>query len=318
MLPIIQSLWVGADLSQLEKLCVQSFIDHGHTLHLYTYGNVGRIPAGASVKDANEILPASEIFRDSMGGLAGFSDYFRWALLNRQGNFWVDMDVVCLKPLMFDAAQVVFGRQADGEYCNQVVGLPKGHILAKTMLEVSINHTKIYPWDSHHDKTQKWKRRLLRSGREGIAFGDLSGPWVFTKVVKHLQLQHLAKPFMFCNPMPFQYWSNAFNRSFADGIDLFDNTYAIHLYNDMIRRAGMDKNACFDEDSLFEQLKTKHRIAPIPGAPRIRSADLAMLTEKINLSLINRNRRRKIIYIVAAVALLIIGLVIGFVIGKLQ
>ncbi len=43
MLPIIQSLWIGNPLSKLERLCIQSFIDHGHEFHLYTYATVGSL-----------------------------------------------------------------------------------------------------------------------------------------------------------------------------------------------------------------------------------------------------------------------------------
>ena len=109
MLPTIQSLWIGADLSNVEKLCVQSFLDHGHEFHLYTYGNIGGIPQGAIIKDANEILPQSEIFQNRRGGVAAFSDWFRYALLHKRGGFWVDMDVVCVKPFSFDSDIVFAG-----------------------------------------------------------------------------------------------------------------------------------------------------------------------------------------------------------------
>ena len=62
MLPIIQSLWIGDDLTNLEKLCVQSFIDHGHEFHLYTYADIGgkllRLPGFS--KNAN--FPPDSVF----------------------------------------------------------------------------------------------------------------------------------------------------------------------------------------------------------------------------------------------------------------
>ena len=33
----IQSLWIGPRLSNMEHLCIKSFIDHGHKFHLYIY-----------------------------------------------------------------------------------------------------------------------------------------------------------------------------------------------------------------------------------------------------------------------------------------
>ena len=60
---IIQGLWVGPELSVMEQLSVSSFLRHGHQYHLYVYGDVKNIPAGAVVKDGNEILPSSRIFQ---------------------------------------------------------------------------------------------------------------------------------------------------------------------------------------------------------------------------------------------------------------
>ena len=34
---IIQSLWIGGSLSNLEILSIKSFLQNGHTYHLYTY-----------------------------------------------------------------------------------------------------------------------------------------------------------------------------------------------------------------------------------------------------------------------------------------
>ena len=120
MLPIIQSLWIGDDLTNLEKLCVQSFIDHGHEFHLYTYADIGGIPDGAVVKDGNEILPASKIFRCRDGRLGTFSDWFRYELLAGKGGFWVDMDYICLRPFDF-SADIVFAPDDDTGYFNGVV-----------------------------------------------------------------------------------------------------------------------------------------------------------------------------------------------------
>ncbi|WP_424947946.1 hypothetical protein [Candidatus Spongiihabitans sp.] len=80
-LPIIQSLWIGDECSQMERLCVQSYLDHGHEFHLYTYADIGGIPDGAVVKDGNEVLPRREIFRSHNGRLGPFSDWFRYELL---------------------------------------------------------------------------------------------------------------------------------------------------------------------------------------------------------------------------------------------
>ena len=63
----VQSLWIGPSLSVMERLVIRSFLDHGHSFHLYTYDEVGSIPAGTVVRPAAEILPVEEVYRCRRG-----------------------------------------------------------------------------------------------------------------------------------------------------------------------------------------------------------------------------------------------------------
>ena len=109
---IVNSLWIGERLSELELLTINSFVRHGHEFHLWTYGNMSNIPDYVQTKDANEIIPEEDVFKypdDSKlkwgkGSYAGFSDIFRYKLLYEKGGWWVDMDLTCLKPFDFEEA----------------------------------------------------------------------------------------------------------------------------------------------------------------------------------------------------------------------
>jgi hypothetical protein len=92
--PVIQSLWVGDKLSLLEQLSIASFVRNGHEFHLYTYNNISDVPDGTQLKDANEIILEKNVFTYCNGSYAGFADWFRWALLYKKGNYWVDTDVI--------------------------------------------------------------------------------------------------------------------------------------------------------------------------------------------------------------------------------
>ena len=59
---IIQSVWIGDRLSTMEQLAIQSFLDHGHPFHLYTYGPIANVPAGTTVKSGTAILAADAVF----------------------------------------------------------------------------------------------------------------------------------------------------------------------------------------------------------------------------------------------------------------
>ena len=103
----IQGLWVGNELSVMEQLSIASFLRNGHEYHLYVYEDVKNIPPGTTIKDGNEILPASRIFQyKQQASYAGFSNFFRYKLVLERGGWWVDTDTICLKPFDFDAEYV--------------------------------------------------------------------------------------------------------------------------------------------------------------------------------------------------------------------
>ena len=80
---MVQGLWVGGRLSELERLSIASFLAHGHRYHLYTYGDVPNVRPGAVIHDGREILPESRIFRyRDHASYAGFANFFRYRLLS--------------------------------------------------------------------------------------------------------------------------------------------------------------------------------------------------------------------------------------------
>ena len=255
---IIQSLWIGNELSIVEQLCIKSFLKNGHEFHLYTYGDIANVPKGTTVINGSEILPAEDVFVYSTGTYSVFADWFRWELLYRKGNFWVDMDEICLKPFVFDT-DLIFGKETIGSVAVGVLGFPPEHELCDFMRAIGENPNKILPYDSPRIKLKKIRRRLLRRGRQNVGWGETGGPAGFTPAVKHFNLMGQAKPFTYFYPIPHYNWDTAFDETLANDIDLFSNTYAVHLWNDMMRhKKGFDKNAKFPKNSLFEQLKAKY------------------------------------------------------------
>lgn len=102
---VIQGLWVGDSITDLHRLCVESFIKNGHCFVLYTYGSVSNLPDGVVIKDARKIIPENLIYQYG-GSYAGFSDLFRNKLLYVHGGWYVDLDIFCLKPFDVNAEMV--------------------------------------------------------------------------------------------------------------------------------------------------------------------------------------------------------------------
>src|SRR5450432_1287140 len=122
---IIQGLWIGSRLSSMEELSVRSFIAHGHDYHLYTYNPIENAPAGAFLRDANDIIPASKIFKyRDYDSYSGFSNHFRYKLLSGKGGWWADTDLICLRPFDFDADYVFSSQDApEGQSPREVVNV---------------------------------------------------------------------------------------------------------------------------------------------------------------------------------------------------
>ena len=144
---IIQSLWIGSELSKLEILCLTSFIDNGHEFNLYTYEEVKNIPKGVIVKDGNEILDKSEIYRYKNGSVSAFSNLFRFTLLYKKGGYWVDTDVICVRPFKFDEEIVIASEPTDDYNDNMItscfIKLPQNSEIAKEGIDIQREHKNL-------------------------------------------------------------------------------------------------------------------------------------------------------------------------------
>lgn len=137
MLPenkIINSLWIGDELSNLELLTIKSFLAKGHRFRLWLYDIVKTpLPVGVEICKAEQIIPKEKVFSykyaneygHGKGSYAGFSDIFRYKLLYEYGGWWVDMDVTCLKPFDFETPYF-FRNHHDLKVVGNVMKCPQG------------------------------------------------------------------------------------------------------------------------------------------------------------------------------------------------
>jgi len=262
-LPVIQSLWIGSPLSNLEKLCVQSFLDHGHEFHLYVYDDIDGIPNGTTVMDANEIIPSSEIFYTRKKYIAPFSDWFRYALIAKRGGVWVDMDTICIKPFDFDE-KIVFGYFESFRAIIGILKFPQNHFLMHALESFCRDHTQAQPWDN----TATEKTQSFIVSKEKISY-QAFGNDIFDKAVRYYGLEDYGKPYTYFYPLNHEQAKTLFDDSFKDGIGLYPATHSMHISNKVLWKSGIDKNSNFSEHSLFEQLKRKHGITPAPNAPTV-------------------------------------------------
>lgn len=233
-LPRIQTLWIGPRLSTMEQLALTSFVQHGHDVDLYTYGDVAGVPPGVTLRDGNAILPESMIFlyRDHHS-YSGFSNYFRYRLLLERGGCWADMDLVALRPIAFEDEHVFSSEEARG-----------GQYVTTSFIQAPAGSPVMQrAWDlcAAKDRTQ-------------IRWGE-TGPALLREVVESLGMQPFVRPpEVFC-PLPYPRWESLLE---AAAPTLPAATAAVHLWNEMWRRNGKEKDAQYDPACLYERLKERY------------------------------------------------------------
>ena len=235
-------LWLGKT-TRLERMCLRSFLQQGHAVHLYVYENwvdwcsalkvyTDAEQCPARLRDASEIVSAAELVR--FQNLSNFSDYFRYQLLYQRGGWWSDLDVFCLRPFDLDAeyvfsSQLTVCRTAD-EVNNTVMRAPKGSELMKWSIDRVDNEidTLTCPWPE-------------------------IGPHTMNLGIDRFNLQGAKQPHeRFC---PLHYFDAPRNylEFGTDALEFGLETLGVHLWNEEMRRAGADKDGRYP-GSLYEKL----------------------------------------------------------------
>jgi len=229
---IVQGLWIGERLSLMEQLSIASFLHHGHAFHLYTYGPCEGVPPGTQVKDGREILPEGEIFRFrsgyGKGSPAAFSDLFRWVLLFQRGGWWVDLDVVALRPFRFEADCVLGlanGSRGRPRIAAGVLHVPPGSRLMERCVEMA-----------------------LSTDRSRVQWGEI-GPSLLGRMAKEVGIEAALQP----PPVFYPFDAKDFWRFIRPGYGVGD-AVAVHLWAQLWRHYGLDPAGRYPERSLYEQL----------------------------------------------------------------
>lgn len=256
---IIQGLWIGDRLSAIEQLSIKSFLANGHPYHLYVYEEIKNIPSGTTIKDANEIIKQNRIFKYNSswgkGSYAGFADLFRYHLLFKNGGWWFDTDVVCLRPINLQQ-EIIIGTSYEGQW---------GVIPNANPLKFPKNDPFI----------QRCIEYCESIDLNNIQYGQI-GPHLVQGMVKKLGYQDYQAPYYYFNPIAWSAISlhvfikrNLKNEikelirpfikpSTVHGRQLHKDSYTVHLWNEVWRQSGLSKEATYHPSSLIEKLKRKY------------------------------------------------------------
>ncbi len=222
----------------MEKLSIRSYLEQDHSVHLYTYDDLDDIPPGAVRRDAREILPADQIFRYrsgfGKGSVSAFSNCFRYKLLLERGGWWTDLDSVCLRALNFDGQHVVgYQRHPCGAQstASGLMKAPAGSAIMQFCWDIS----------SQVDRTT-------------VRWGQI-GPALLDRALRELNVPVLRlEPSVF---YPIDYW-HAWE--LVERREVPTDSSAIHLWNSQWRSHGLNPDAVFHPDCIYEQLKEKFHV----------------------------------------------------------
>jgi hypothetical protein len=236
---VFQSFWYGESLSPYEKMCMRSFLDHGHSFCLYSYSQQIEIPPRIQLRNAAEILDQGEYFTYKSGPGAGshaaFSNLFRYKLLAERGGWWVDTDVVCLSGDVPHFDQF-FANQTDELVNGAVLFFKAGDPLMLDCLD------------------EAW-----RIG-DCASWGDI-GPRLITRKAKEHGRIGSSQSRATCYPIHFTEALDLLRPSEADSIsERTRESFFLHLWNEVLRRVNVSKTMLPPRGSYLRTLADRHPV----------------------------------------------------------
>jgi hypothetical protein len=236
----VQGLWIGSELPELQQLSIRSFLAHGHGYLLYAYDNITCVPKGATLCDARSILPRESIFSYPSGfgegSYSAFSNLFRYKLLLERGGWWVDTDLVCLRPFDFEDPFVFATEQyADDSVTCATCAIacpPRAHVL-EYCVEVAQGKDKA---------TLQW--------------GQI-GPYLLTDAVARFDLAAHRVPVEVFNPIHF--FDFACMTEPAFDMSRLSRSHAVHFWNQMWKSNGANQISA-PPDSLYGLLRERYLV----------------------------------------------------------
>jgi hypothetical protein len=258
----VRCFWHGSQLGPYQLVGLRSFVDWGHRIELYTYDSEIAVPDWIARKDANEIWPTDHVLRYQhdlgRGSFALHANLFRYALLQRIGGWWIDLDVVLLRPELpqqevffsmetFDPLRATFS----------VLEFPAGHPAMAEALEkcIALAETPLY--------------------------GE-TGPDLFTEMVARYNLAKFGQPREMTYPISALEVPRLFDPAQCEQLQSqCAGATFLHLFNETWRRAGIPRYLGPPEGSFIDDLLQKHGFsAPLP---RMEFADLKRWTSYLTL-----------------------------------
>ncbi|MDO8980243.1 MAG: glycosyltransferase [Afipia sp.] len=235
----LRTFWHGETIGPYQLMCLKSFAASGHRVEVFSYNRSLIVPDWIRVEDAAKVLPRELVLRPlgEEGAFAIHANLFRYALLQQMGGWWIDPDVLLLKPDLppgdvFFADADVFGRVPTG-----VLKFPAGHgLLTEALAEI----------ESLSDSLEDWER---------------SGSALLTSLVGRHKLSGKIRNRVPLGPVSWFDVPDLFEPNSAERLNRLCKDFCfLHLHDDVWRRAGIPHDLAPPEGSFLDGQVRKYGV----------------------------------------------------------
>jgi Glycosyltransferase sugar-binding region containing DXD motif len=242
---VVRCFWHGP-FSPYEALCLSSFVAAGIAVELFSDAPIPGVPVGVTRRNAREILDHDVAFyRHEFDGPSPslHSNYFRYALLEKLGGWWIDTDVILIASSL-PAADIFIARQSDQELNGSVMRFPPHHALMKAARERTASLLGNARWGETGP-------RLLTELQPVHAPGAQIAPCESSYAIGPDEFQKLLLP------------------EAREEVDerTADSTF-VHLWNEMWRKAGVPKNIAPPKGCWLDRMFERRQI-PVVWSDRL-------------------------------------------------
>lgn len=246
--------WAYGNLSNLEKLCINSFIKQGYAVNLWTYGDISNVPAGANIKDARKVLPESRVFLWRDKSYACFADLFRYAVLTSFGGLYADTDIIALIPPNTFPVQSFLVTERTDTRCRALIRSFVNYLIGRK--RPRINNNLIFnaapkPGDII-DLAYAFSDRFPI---DKMSWGDI-GPNLLTTIAnEYPEIAFEIKEPDFANSID---WWDCPQKLLKPKVSLSKRAAFLHCYSGTWGSAGIDKDSSFPKDSLMASFADRY------------------------------------------------------------
>lgn len=282
----VGTLWIGGNLSWMEQLCLQSFVDAGQRITLFHYHPVGNVPQGVILRDGREVIDTEEFLKHRRkNSYALFADRFRLHMIRANpGMIWIDTDVYCQHPMEYDSDYVMgFEKPGGRRVNNAILGLPADSALLADLIAFT---DELYPQPAFVKPSLRAEYRDAAKAGTPVHVADMPwgtwGPNMLSWFVGKHKLREQVQPLEAFYPVIFPQRTKFLRRAEVVDSALTPDTTALHFWASNKAEIGARFGGYPPPGSWFAHAVDRHGIRPenAPLLGRGHSAFAAALADE--------------------------------------